>query len=163
MSSYRVPSTKGKIYFYSFIAFVLAIYALDKYLFKLFTSSGSVTDQLQGVEQYSLISAIIGSVLAIVIFYLVYLFAKSMHQYKQFPPPNIEIPFKIKVTPIKQTNYIWPNAFIIFFMLSFYVFNGFHAWYFIRTNVNEIIQPNSLNQALKAQPSASGTPQSGAP
>lgn len=140
MDEYRESSTKGKVYFYSFIFFGLVIALIGTYFFKLFPPQGTDIEQMRIGVTFTLVSAVINAVFLLTLSYVVYFLASSAHKHMQWPPPNVELPFRQKIKPIKNAKLIWLYASIWFFFLGGGIFKGFYVWHQKVTFVEDINQ-----------------------
>ena len=140
MNEYHEATTKGKVYFYSLILFGLFGTLIGQNFNTLFPVTGSQVEQLLATGNRYFYVALINAVLLSLLTVLVIYIAVQTHKHKQYPPPNIHVPFRHKVKLIIHPYKIWLCAsfYVAFFLVQ--IFMGLQSSYQFNQLSDEIIQ-----------------------
>lgn len=115
MNGYIEATLKGKIYFYGLIISGLTLILVGQNLNAIFPITGTPIEKIMEADQRNLylswVNAIGLSIFTILAVYVAF----QTNKHKQYPPPNMPVPFRYKVTPIKRPYKIW-------LCLSLYIF-----------------------------------------
>jgi nitrate/nitrite transporter NarK len=129
MNEYLEATTKGKVYFYGLIILVLLVSLLGQHLNSIFPITGSPIEQMIEIDRRSLCFSVIGALFFLALTVLVIYIAIQTFKYKQYPPPNVQLPFRQKIKPIHKPYKIWLCLSLYVFSFISQIVLGLHASY----------------------------------
>jgi len=129
MSEYLESTIKGKVYFYGAVILCLLISIFGQNLNTIFPITGTPIEQLLEVDRRSLYVSIVNAILSSFLIFLVIYIAVQTNKFKQYPPPNMHIPFRYKIKPINKPYKIWLCLSLYIFGFMSQIVLGLHASY----------------------------------
>ncbi|KZZ63169.1 hypothetical protein A3762_12650 [Oleiphilus sp. HI0125] len=129
MNGYIEATLKGKIYFYGLVSFGLLFALVGQNLNTIFPITGTQIEQIMEADRryvyVSVANAILLSFLTVLAIYI----AIQTNKHKQYPPPNMHVPFRHKVKAINHPYKIWLCLGLYIFGFVPQIVLGLHTSY----------------------------------
>jgi nitrate/nitrite transporter NarK len=153
MNEHLDATLKGKVYFYGLIILGLLVALLGQNLNAIFPITGTPIEQMLETDRRYLYVAVAGAIVYLVLtIYAIYI-AVQTYKYKQYPPPNMHVPFRHKIKPISKPYKIWLCLSLYIFGFVSQIVLGLHTSYESHQLTLELIDAiKPLNQQLHRTP-----------
>ena len=129
MNGYIEATLKGKLYFYGLIILGLLVALLGQNLNAIFPITGTPIEQMLEFNRRNLYSAIFSAIVFFILALIAIYIAIQTNKHKQYPPPNIHVPFRAKIKPINKPYKIWLCLSVYIFVFLSQSILGLHTTY----------------------------------
>jgi magnesium-transporting ATPase (P-type) len=129
METHTNGTKRGKVIFYLLIlGFLLIMLFLDNFN-TLFPVEGTNIEKTDAYIERSFYFNVVNAIVHIAFTFIVVYMGKLIIKSGKFPPNGMPIPYRIKITYVKNPNYIWLVIGILLLMFLLNIFSGFYEWY----------------------------------